>query len=423
MDEEQRDFEIKPENNENRILAKNTTILSISRTITSLLPVAIIIIIGRNLGKEGLGLIYGVLALVLLFHPFTDLGYSQILIREISRKRNTARDVISKALGFTFVSSIFFLIIVFIIGLFIKSLPSSYVLIMAISYISLHSLLRIWTSSFQAIDKLELLATMEILDISIRFIGIFVLLLIHKLSVFNVIYLYLISSIILIITASSIGFKIFGFISFKPQIISKKEMIESFHFSMNALSTSIFSETDKVMLSKFSTISNVGIYTFAQKVYSLLINILGALLITTYPWFFRFGGKKDKLQFYLFSRKILILVFLYGVLSGSIAFFSAPFIVKLIGSSFEESILAIKILSAYPLLRGISSVLGDMLTGADYQKERVKIIWIGTISNIILNLFLITHYGWKGAAIATLSSYFLVAILELATIKLKSIFK
>lgn len=409
--------------NEEKILIKNTAVLSISRTITSLIPAVIVIIVGRNLGNEGLGLIFGVLALVLLFYPFTDFGYSQILIREISRNRDKARVVISKALGFTLVSSIFFLILVLGVSTFIKNLPFLYVLIMAVSYISLHSLLRVWGSSFQAIDKLELLAAMEMLDIVIRFIGILILILIHKLSVLNVIYLYLLSSIILIIIVFSVGFKIFGFIPLKPQLISKKEIIESLHFSLNALGTSIFFQLDKVMLSKFSTISSVGIYTFAQKVFSFFINILGALLMTAYPWFFRFGGGGDKRKFYSFSKRISTIVFIFGTFSGLIVYFTAPWIVKLMGPSFRESILALRILSSYPLLRGISSVLGDMLTGADYQKERMQIIWIGAIVNIFLNLILILLYGWIGAAIATLSSYFLVTILELAIIKRKGIFR
>jgi len=423
MDEEQINLELTPEKNGKNILIKNTAILTISRIITSIIPAVIIIIIGRNLGKEGLGLIYGILALVLLFYNFTDLGYYQILIREISRDKNKAKHIISKALGFTFISSTFFLILSLGISLFIKNFPSFYVFIMAISYISLHSLLRVWKSSFQAIDKLKLLATIEISDNVIRFVGILILISVNKLSVLNVIYLYLLSGITLIIIFFPVGFNIFGFIPLKPQLISRKELIESFHFSMNALDTSIFFYVDKVMLSKLSTIDSVGIYAFAQKVFSFFINLLGALLITTYPWFFRLGEKKDKLKFYSFSKKIFILVSIYGIISGLAVYFAAPLIVKLIGPSFEECILALRILSLYPLLRGISSALGDMLTGADYQKQRMQNTWICTIANVILNLILIISYGWIGAAIATLSSYLLVAILHLVTIKRKSIFR
>ena len=99
-------------------------------------------------------------------------------------------------------------------------------------------------------------------------------------------------------------------------------------------------------------------------------------------------------------------------MSGILVFLTAPLIVKLVGSGFKESILALRILSPYPLLRGIAIVLGDMMTGKDYQKNRMIITWIGAIINILLNLVLIILYGWLGAAIATMVSYVIIIAIE-----------
>jgi len=407
---------------QNRIIFKNTAILSVSRMISSIIPAVVVIIIGRYLGETGVGFIFGVLSLVLLIYPFTDFGYSQILIREISRDRNKAKYMIGRALGFTILSSFFFFFFTLGISKFIKNFPFSYVFILSVSYLLIHSITRIWGSSFQAIDRLDLLATMEITDIGVRFAGILILVFLHRISVINVIYLYLISSTVLLIFVFAIGTHIFGFVPIRLQLISRREIVESSYFSLNFLGTSIFFQLDKVLLSRFSSIKSVGIYTFAQKVFSLFINILGALLMTTYPWFFRLGKNRKGREYLIFSMKIIGYVFAFGIFAGSSVYFTAPFIVKLMGSSFNDSILALRILSPYPLLWGITQVLGNVLTGADYQKERMQIIWVGAIMDIILDVILIIKYSWIGAAVATMLSYLIVILLQAGFMWSKGIF-
>lgn len=404
-----------------KTIGKNTLILFIAKILSSLLPAVTIIILGRSLGKNGIGLIYGMLALVLLFYPFSDFGYSQIIIREISRNRDKAVSFISRGLGFVFASSIPFFIIILTLSKFIGKFPFFNALILTISYIFLHSFIRVWNSAFQGIEKMEFIAFTEISDKSILLIGVLILSIIGNLNVINVVYTYLISGFITSLLSFLLGFRIFGFIKFKPQLITKNELIESSHFSLNSLGGSIYYQQDKVMLSKLSTLGSVGTYTFAQKVCNVFINILGSFLMSTYPRFFKLGVNNKK-SFLKFSKRASLIVMTFGLLSAILLFFTAPFIVKVMGTSFEESILAIKILSIYPLLKGLSFVIGDILTGSGYQKRRMQITWFGVFINFLLNLILIIKFGWIGAAIATLGTYLLINVLELAFIKLSGIF-
>lgn len=407
---------------ENKTIFKNTTVLFISRAITSLLTVLTFFILAKILGDKGVGLIFGVLSLVLLIYPFSDFGYSQIVVREISREPSNSRYILSKGLGFTILSSFLFFGLVILISLWIKNFSLLIVFIMGISYLFFHGIIRLFVTAFQGFDKLEVWAWMEIADNIIRLIFTIIFLLFKKLNIFTASYTYLISSFLCFIIVSLYARKFFGEIEFRLSLISKKEFIESNHFSINFLGESIFFNMDKVILSRFSTLSNVGIYTVAQKVYSIFINMLAAFLMTTYPWFFRYG-KKEKSKYLSFALKVNILIFLFGIISGCFVFFFASYIVKIIGSSFNEAIFALKFLASYPLLRGISTVLGDMMTGADFQKERMQITIFSAFFNVFMDILLVFKYGWRGVAFATLLSYFLILILEVIFLYKKGFFK
>ena len=123
------------EPNPRNVIIKNTGFLAFSRTLSSILPAVSIILIGRALGSQGVGMIYGILALVLLFYQFSDFGYSQIVVREISRNPEKADEVLQKGFGFIVVVSLFFLVLLYFSGFLIKKFPPMIVFILGSSFI------------------------------------------------------------------------------------------------------------------------------------------------------------------------------------------------------------------------------------------------------------------------------------------------
>jgi len=404
------------------VIFKNTAYLGVSRIITSLIPTGIFIILGRKLGSQGVGVVFGILSLIFLMQPFVDIGYSQIVLREISRKKEMAQILISKAIGFVIITSSFFAAIIFSLGIFIGFPPVPLVFLI-VGYVFIRSVHKVWVMAFQAIERMEYLSIFEIFDNVIRLVGVLLLWWMDKVTVSSVAFIYLFSNVMLLVFSFTIGIRHFGSVTVRPQIISKKEIVESSHFALNSLGNNIFLQMDKVMLSKLSTMSGVGIYTFAQKVYSVFINLQSAFLMSAYPRFFKKGKIDHPRKYKEFSVRISFLITVFGVLSGGIVFFTAPLIVKLVGSSFNESVLILRIFAFYPLLRGLATVLGNILTGSDNQKIRMYITWIGAGVNIILNYILIAFHGGAGAAVATLISYGVMVLIELAAIKIKGIFR
>jgi O-antigen/teichoic acid export membrane protein len=83
-------------------------------------------------------------------------------------------------------------------------------------------------------------------------------------------------------------------------------------------------------------------------------------------------------------------------------FVMAPIIPYIVGHDFNESVTALRWLCLIPFFRSIHQMTGSALTGAGLQRYRTSSQCIAAAFNFGLNLWLIPHYGWRGAAWASL---------------------
>jgi O-antigen/teichoic acid export membrane protein len=89
---------------------------------------------------------------------------------------------------------------------------------------------------------------------------------------------------------------------------------------------------------------------------------------------------------------------------------AAPIIPHLLGNSFTESVSALRWLCLLPVFRSLHYCAGDALTGAGHQKLRLCSQATAAAFNFGTNLYLIPHYGWLGAAWASLATDGLLAV-------------
>jgi O-antigen/teichoic acid export membrane protein len=103
-----------------------------------------------------------------------------------------------------------------------------------------------------------------------------------------------------------------------------------------------------------------------------------------------------------------------GVVVAGITLLCSPLVGIFAGSSFRGAIQVLQWLCWLPLLRGIHRMSGTVLTGSGNQHLRTGAQFIVAIFNIVLNIFWIPAYGWKGAAWSSLASDGLLGVLNLA---------
>ena len=183
----------------------------------------------------------------------------------------------------------------------------------------------------------------------------------------------------------------------------KSDIKQGIYFAISASAHNINSSLDKAMLASFSSLSATGIYGSAYRFIDVGNVPLFALFSATYTRFFQHGafGIKSSLKF---AKRLFPLITFYAVLSIVGYIVLAPFIPKILGEEYREAVSALLWLAPLPAIAAFQYLAADSLTGAGYQKARSIVQVSAAALNVLLNLWLIPLYSWKGAAWATLIS-------------------
>ncbi len=75
-----------------------------------------------------------------------------------------------------------------------------------------------------------------------------------------------------------------------------------------------------------------------------------------------------------------------------------------LGGEYARTVEALRWLSILPVLKAFHYFLADALTGAGYQGVRMIIQIAVAILNVLLNLWIIPAYSWRGASWSSLAS-------------------
>jgi O-antigen/teichoic acid export membrane protein len=76
----------------------------------------------------------------------------------------------------------------------------------------------------------------------------------------------------------------------------------------------------------------------------------------------------------------------------------------ILGSEYRLTAEALRWLAILPLLKAVHSSLSDALTGAGYQALRTAITAGVAVFNVVINMWLIPAYSWRGAAWSSIAS-------------------
>lgn len=184
--------------------------------------------------------------------------------------------------------------------------------------------------------------------------------------------------------------------------IAKKILKQSYHLILSGIMVSIFAQTDKIMIGKFMTTTEVGLYTTAVTISGLWSFIPVAIIDSLRPVIME--KKKQNENMYIRRLKqlysiIIWLSFLYGIF---ITMFGKLIVIILYGKEYLGAIVALKIVVWYCSFSYLGSAKNIWLISEGKQKYEKWFTLIGASTNVILNLLMIPKYGIIGAAIATL---------------------
>lgn len=186
--------------------------------------------------------------------------------------------------------------------------------------------------------------------------------------------------------------------------------LNSYHFIINGLAVTLYTQIDRIMLGKFVSDEAVGFYSAASTIAvmwefvpSAIVNSSNPLLIGLYE---RDQKKfKEKYQILLLGIAMLgIIVSIGFTIFGKIAVFI------LYGEEYYASVPVLAILIWSTAFSMIGNARAIWIISVGKNKYTKYYTMIGAVINAVLNALVIPKYGITGAACTTLFSQMFIAI-------------
>ncbi len=367
--------------------------------------------IARALGVGSYGAFIGVVALVGVAAPFGDFGSSSLLLQNVSRDRNLFAIYWGRGLITTCVTSIVLIAVVLAIatGILPATIPRQLVFIVAASDILVVSLITMAAEAYQAVDRLKGTAAINIAASAARLAGATTLIAIHHHpSALSWAYVYLSSAIlvaapaILLVTVSIGGAEV-RWRHWVPEIR------QGAHFSIGQCAQTLYNDIDKTMLARLSSLEATGVYGAAYRCVDVSFVPIASLLQACYCEFFR-AGAGGVTQCIKYAKPLWAWALGYAVSVTVLLLLFAGLLPDVLGAGYGEAAEAVRWLAVLPTLKVASYFFSNMLTGANRQGARAFLqVGVG-LFNVLINLWLIPAYSWRGAAWSSIASDGLLAI-------------
>jgi PST family polysaccharide transporter len=362
----------------------------------------------RYLGPEQFGLWNFAIAFTAIFSAFATLGLDGIVIRELVKTPEKQNTILGGAFILKFVGG------------------SAAILLSLIAILIMHNgeSLTIWLVGisaagfiFQSVNVIDFYfqAKVQSKYTVISANAAFVLLTIVK------IYLLLTSAPLIAFAWAGLGeialSAIFLLLAYRGNHLNirdwqfdgqvmKQHLKDSWPLILAGLAVMLYMRVDVVMLQQMVGEHEVGIYAAATKLSEIWYFLPGIIVASVSPAIIK-AHSNDSVQYISKLRQLyFVMAWLAIGISLPLSLLSGSIINILFGSEFADAgpVLAIHLWASLAVFLGVAS--SQFLLVEQLQKISFYRTLVGLVCNVILNLLLIPDMGAKGAAIATVVSYF-----------------
>lgn len=165
----------------------------------------------------------------------------------------------------------------------------------------------------------------------------------------------------------------------------------------------VFNSCDRVMISSYMTVADVGVYSVGSK-----LGNVSQLIYTAFAggWlYFSFSIMKEKDQIETNSKIFEYMAIVSFISTALICVINFPFFCLLFNGDYVLGYTIAPYLFLAPLLQMLFQIASNQLLIIKKTWPNVFLLSVGAISNVILNMVLIPSIGIEGASIATLIGY------------------
>jgi len=386
-------------------LARNTIWMTVGQGFRLIIQALYFVEIARSLGVRNYGAFIGVVALVGIVYPFGSLGSGNLLVKNVARDRTLFPVYWGRAIAVTSTFGAVLIVAVVAVSRFAlpTEIPVPLVVMVAISDILGLNLITQAGQAFQAFEQLRWTATINVMMSAGRLLGALILTAIYRQpSAFQWGYIYLgctvvVAGISLVLVRRRLGSPRFDW------RFLRGELREGFYFSASQTSQTIYNDIDKTMLARLSTLDAAGVYGAAYLLIDVGFAPVSAALWSAYPNFFRAGAQGISSSL-AYAKPLMRRALVYSGAIFAFLLISSGVVPLILGPEYRATAASLRWLAILPALKSLHYFCSDTLTSAGYQGVRTAVQAAVAMFNVLLNLWLIPAYSWRGAAWSSIAS-------------------
>ena len=368
-----------------RTIFKNMSWLFVSQVIGAICGFIWTILIARYLSVSDYGIMNFAISFTGIIAITMDLGISTHIIRHIATNFDSAPKYLGNAIPLKSIFSFFTFILALIILIAMKcdEITIQITLLFTIERI-FSSMIGLFNGSLQAIEEGKYQAIGNIL-LNILLFFFFQYLTVQK-------------------RISKPKFELN--INF-----CKKITLYSIPFALTSFFGMVIYSADMVMLTNMVGSYENGIYSAAYKLISVLTLFFGVYTAVIFPVMSRFYKNEKNLLVISFEKSIKYIMLIILPISFATMLYSNDIVVLFFGQKYSPTSSVLSILMWTVSLGFINGVCQNLLNASHKEKYVTLIFLVATLTNIILNFFIIPKYSYDGAAMTTVLSEIVLFIL------------
>ena len=392
--------------NREKLLIKNTAIVSLGKICTQLITFFLLPLYTAVLSTEEYGVVDLLNTLVGLFLPIVTLQIEQGVFRYLLDCRDNEKEqktIISSTVFFLIIQSIIYLVCFLIVSQWIHNDYKYFLAINLIANIFSAVLLQI----SRGLGDNTSYAIGSFLSGAITVILNVIFIVVFKMGAYGMLTATLLGNLICALYII-IRKKIYKSISIKANntTVLKKILKYSIHLVPNMISWWVVNASDRTIISSVLGIEKNGIFSAGSK-FSVVVTTLYSVFNLTWT---ESASLNIEAEDKFFSKMFDFNLRFFGSLClGIIAFL--PFVFGLlINEKFGEAYYQIPILLIGAIFNVIVSFLGSIYVAKKITKEIAKTSILAAVINVVVNILTIKWLGLYAASISTVVAYLSMAI-------------
>jgi len=392
---------------------KNTSWLFFEKILRMFVGLFVGIWVARYLGPERFGLFSYAQSFVGLFTAIATLGLDSIVVRELVKDESKATELISTAFYLKLMGAILTLLVLAIATYFTSNDRYTNLLVFIIASATIFQAFNVIDMYFQSKVLSKYVVFSNIISLFVSSIIKIILILIDA-PLVAFAWVVLFDSIVL-----AMGL-IYFFIKYSTYEIKKIKfskaiaitlLKDSWPLILSSVVISIYMKIDQVMIQEILGSEAVGQYAAATRLSEIWYFIPTLVASSLFPAIVNAKRKSEELYYDRLQKLFDLVVWIAIAIALPITFLSDMIVNMLYGEQYNQaaSVLMIHIWASIFVFLGVVS--GNWFINENLQLLAFWRTFYGMISNIFLNLLLITKYGIQGIAIATLISYMIAGFI------------